>query len=175
MSDTSELILVGRLGRAHGIHGEINLYPSIDEESMFSLAEDRALFLHLEIDGLSVPFLVEDMRGKAESSLLVKFEDVDSREEAERYDGCSVYVPSDLIDEDIEFQPQHFIGYMLVDADDVPVGKVIDIDDNTANLLLIVERKDSDEEVMIPIADELVRYIDVEKQVISLTIPDGLI
>lgn len=175
MSDTSELILVGRLGRAHGIHGEINLYPSIDEESMFSLAEDRALFLHLEIDGLSVPFLVEDMRGKAESSLLVKFEDVDSREEAERYDGCSVYVPSDLIDEDIEFQPQHFIGYMLVDADDVPVGMVIDIDDNTANLLLIVERKDSDEEVMIPIADELVRYIDVEKQVISLTIPDGLI
>lgn len=175
MSDTSELILVGRLGRAHGIHGEINLYPSIDEESMFSLAEDRALFLHLEIDGLSVPFLVEDMRGKAESSLLVKFEDVDSREEAERYDGCSVYVPSDLIDEDIEFQPQHFIGYMLVDADDVPVGKVIDIDDNTANLLLIVERKDSDEEVMIPIADELVRYIDVEKQVISLTTPDGLI
>lgn len=175
MSDTSELILVGRLGRAHGIHGEINLYPSIDEESMFSLAEDRALFLHLEIDGLSVPFLVEDMRGKAESSLLVKFEDVDSREEAERYDGCSVYVPSDLIDEDIEFQPQHFIGYMLVDADDVPVGNVIDIDDNTANLLLIVERKDSDEEVMIPIADELVRYIDVEKQVISLTIPDGLI
>ena len=165
MSDTSELILVGRLGRAHGIHGEINLYPSIDEESMFSLAEDRALFLHLEIDGLSVPFLVEDMRGKAESSLLVKFEDVDSREEAERYDGCSVYVPSDLIGEDIEFQPQHFIGYMLVDADDVPVG----------NLLLIVERKDSDEEVMIPIADELVRYIDVEKQVISLTIPDGLI
>ena len=175
MSDTSELILVGRLGRAHGIHGEINLYPSIDEESMFSLVEDRALFLHLEIDGLPVPFLVEDMRGKAESSLLVKFEDVDSREEAERYDGCSVYVPSDLIDEDIEFQPQHFIGYMLVDADDVPVGKVIDIDDNTANLLLIVERKDSDEEVMIPIADELVRYIDVEKQVISLTIPDGLI
>ena len=160
MSDTSELILVGRLGRAHGIHGEINLYPSIDEESMFSLAEDRALFLHLEIDGLPVPFLVEDMRGKAESSLLVKFEDVDSREEAERYDGCSVYVPSDLIDEDIEFQPQHFIGYMLVDADDVPVGKVIDIDDNTANLLLIVERKDSDEEVMIPIADELVRYGD---------------
>jgi len=175
MSDTSELILVGRLGRAHGIHGEINLYPSIDEESMFSLAEDRALFLHLEIDGLPVPFLVEDMREKAESSLLVKFEDVDSREEAERYDGCSVYVPSDLIGEDIEFQPQHFIGYMLVDADDVPVGKVIDIDDNTANLLLIVERKDSNEEVMIPIADELVRYIDVEKQLISLTIPDGLI
>ena len=100
---------------------------------------------------------------------------MDSREEAERYDGRSVYVPSDLIGEDIEFQPQHFIGYTLVDADDVPVGRVIDIDDNTANLLLIVERKDSDEEVMIPIADELVRYIDVEKQVISLTIPDGLI
>ena len=175
MSDTSELVLVGRLGRAHGIHGEINLYPSIDEESMFSLAEDRALFLHLEIDGLPVPFLVEDMRGKAESSLLVKFEDVDSREEAERYDGYSVYVSSDLIGEDIEFQPQHFIGYTLVDANEVPVGKVIDIDDNTANVLLIVERKDSNEEVMIPIADELVRYIDVEKQLISLTIPDGLI
>ena len=142
---------------------------------MFSLAEDRDFFLHLEIDGLPVPFLVEDMRGKAESSLLVKFEDVDSREEAERYDGCSVYVPSDLIDEDIEFQPQHFIGYTLVDANEVPVGKVIDIDDNTANILLIVERKDSNEEVMIPIADELVRYIDVEKQLISLTIPDGLI
>lgn len=56
MSDTSELILVGRLGRAHGIHGEINLYPSIDEESMFSLAEDKDFFLHLEIDGLLSPF-----------------------------------------------------------------------------------------------------------------------
>ena len=62
-----------------------------------------------------------------------------------------------------------------MDANEVPVGKVIDINDNTANILLIVERKDSNEEVMIPIADELVRYIDVEKQVISLTIPDGLI
>lgn len=175
MTDTPELILVGRLGRAHGIHGEINLYPSIDEESMFSLAEDKDFFLHLEIDGLPVPFLVEDLRGKAESSLLVKFEEVDSREEADRYDGCSVYVPADLIGEDIEFQPQHFIGYTLVDANEVPVGKVIDINDNTANILLIVERKDSNEEVMIPIADELVRYIDVEKQLISLTIPDGLI
>ena len=175
MTDTPELILVGRLGRAHGIHGEINLYPSIDEESMFSLAEDKDFFLHLEIDGLPVPFLVEDIRGKAESSLLVKFEEVDSREEAERYDGCSVYVPADLIGEDIEFQPHHFIGYTLVDANEVPVGKVIDIDDNTANILLIVERKDSNEEVMIPIADELVHYIDVEKQLISLTIPDGMI
>lgn len=175
MTEFSNLILVGKLGRAHGIHGEINLYSSIAEESLFSLSEEGQFFLHLEIDGLPVPFLVEDIRGKTASSLLVKFEQVDSREEAKRYDGCSVYIPADFIGDDMEFQPHHFIGYTLLDADEKPIGKVLDLDDNTANLLLIVEKVDSQEEILIPIADELVRYIDVEKCLISLTIPAGLI
>lgn len=176
MIDSSQLIPIGTLGRVHGIRGEINFYATVNSDSLIEVLEgEQDLFLFLEIDGLPVPFLVESLRPKTEESALIKFAKVDSREEAERYDNLSVYIEPHLIGEDTEFEPLHFIGYTLLDAEEQVVGKVIDIDTNTANLLLIVEKESDQEEIMIPIADELVHYIDMEKRQISLSIAQGLV
>lgn len=63
------------------------------------------------------------------------------------------------------------VGFQIVDVKaNQAVGRIADIDDQTANILFELE-----DGRLIPANDDLITDIDMSKQQITMTIPDGLL
>ena len=109
---------IGRIGKPHGIGGEVTLRFSDD---VFDRVD--AEYLVLMVDGILVPFFIEEYRFRSEEVALVKFEDIDTMDRAAELTGCDVFFPRHLadIDNDVLTWSQ-IVGYDIVD---VASGKVI--------------------------------------------------
>lgn len=171
MKDFGNLFQIGRIGKPHGVRGELRMQYTDD-------VFDRtgADFVFLNIDGLPVPFFIESYRFRSDDLVLMKFEDIDTAERAAELTGCEVYFPRDLSDStgnDISWA--EIIGYKVVDsADSAEVGTIRSVDDSTMNILFtIVDGKG--EEHLIPVGDDLIKNVDKENKTITMFIPDGLL
>ena len=92
-----EVYKIGRLGKAHGVKGEVSL--QFDDDIFDRVDAD---YLVLDIDGILVPFFMEEYRFRSDAVALVKFEDIDTQQRASELTGCDVYFPRALADEDEE-------------------------------------------------------------------------
>ena len=95
MIKQEEVYKIGRLGKAHGIRGEVSF---LFDDDVFDRVD--ADYLILDIDGILVPFFLEEYRFKSDANAIVKFEDIDTQERARELTGCEVYFPRELADSD---------------------------------------------------------------------------
>lgn len=176
MIDKNQFDLIGKLSKPHGISGEINAKLSVDLSPLLEDKEESSVFLMLEFNNLLVPFRLFGYRDKGEELALLKFKDIDTKEQAMELVGVSVYLSKTYLDseeEGVVKDLQFFIGFDLFD-EDKRIGKVIDIDDSTLNTLALIAIP-SGEEVMVPFAEELIKDIDLKSRKMNLTIPSGLL
>ena len=160
-----EVYKIGRLGKAHGVKGEVSF--QFDDDIFDRIDCD---YLILEVDGILVPFFIEEYRFRSDTVALVKFEDVDTQQRAQELTGSDVYFPRSLADDDAPSLTS-LVGFDIVDAQTAaPVGRIAAIDDSTANLLFELE-----DGRLIPAAEELITGIDTSHRQISLNIPQGLL
>lgn len=161
---------IGKITKAHGLKGEVNFMFTND-----TWDRDDCNYLICDIDGILVPFYIEEYRFKSDNVALVKFEDLDSVETVEFLIGCDVYLEKKYAeDEESDEMPlNYFIGFKVVDGDKC-VGTITDIDDSTQNWLFIIEKEDGSE-AMIPAHEDFIVALDKEKRVITVDLPQGLI
>ncbi len=166
-----EVYKIGKLGKPHGVKGEISFAITDD---VFDRVD--ADYLVLDIDGILVPFYMEEYRFKNDENVLVKFEDIDSQEQARNYTGCEVYFPRELSDSDGENMTwAEIIGFTLVDAATGKTVGIIDhVDDSTINLLFEVTSTDG-KELLIPASNDLMEGVDADKKEIRMAVPAGLL
>ncbi len=165
MIKPEEVYRIGRLGKAHGVKGEVSFQF---DDDIFDRTDCD--YLILEVDGILVPFFIEEYRFRSDTVALVKFEDVDTQQRAQELTGCDVYFPRSLADDDAPSLTS-LVGFDIVDAQTAaPVGRIAAIDDSTANLLFELE-----DGRLIPAAEELITGIDTTHRQISLNIPQGLL
>ncbi len=166
-----EVYKIGKLGKPHGVKGEISFAITDD---VFDRVD--ADYLVLDIDGILVPFYIEEYRFKNDENVLVKFEDIDTQEQARNYTGCEVYFPRHLSDSDGENMTwAEIIGFTLVDdATDKAVGVIHHVDDTTLNLLFEVTAPDG-KDLLIPASNELIEGVDAGKKEIRVTLPEGIL
>lgn len=162
---------IGKLGKPHGVKGEITFAISDD---VFDRVD--ADYLILDIDGILVPFFLEEYRFKNDDNVLVKFEDIDTQEQARLYTGCDVYFPRHLSDSDEEnISWAEIIGFQLEDATTGKVVGTIDhVDDSTINLLFEITTPDG-RDVLIPASPELIENVDSAQRVIKMSLPEGIL
>lgn len=162
-----EVYKIGRLGKAHGVKGEVSFQF---DDDIFDRVE--AEYLVLDIDGILVPFFMEEYRFRSDTVCLVKFCDVDTQQRAQELTGCDVYFPRALAETTDETPSlSMLVGYEIVSvADGRAVGKIAAIDDSTANILFELETGH-----LIPANDDLIEVIDTEQQQIRMNIPEGLL
>ena len=167
MIKQEEVYKIGRLGKAHGVKGEVSL---LFDDDIFDRVDCD--YLILEVDGILVPFFIEEYRFRSDTVALMKFEDVDTQQRASELTGCDVYFPRSLAaDDDVPPSLTLLVGFDLVEANGGrPVGRIAAIDDTTANLLFELE-----DGRLIPANDDLITDIDMKGRVISMTIPEGLL
>ena len=158
---------IGRIGRPHGVKGEMVLWY---DDDVFDRVD--ADYLVLSIDGILVPFFIEEYRFRSGDTALMKFCDVDSQEQAAALTGCEVFFPT-VLAADGEVAPTlaMVVGFTLVSAaDGAVVGRIARVDDATANVLFELE-----DGRLVPAALELVDCIDVERREVRVRLPEGLL
>jgi len=167
MIKREDVYKIGRLGKAHGVKGEISF--QFDDDIFDTTDAD---YLIIEIDDILVPFFMEEYRFRNDNLALVKFCRIDTQEKASELTGCDVYFPRQLAEDTGEIPSlSMLIGYQIINAvTQEKVGTIAGIDDQTANILFELE-----EGLLIPASDELIRHIDVQHQEIIMNIPQGLL
>ena len=166
MIKPEEVYRIGRLGKAHGVKGEVSLQF---DDDIFDRADCD--YLVLDVDGILVPFFIEEYRFRSDTVALVKFEDVDTQQRAAELTGCDVYFPRALADEDDAPALALLVGFDLVEANEGRlVGRIAAIDDTTANTLFELE-----DGRLIPASDDLVDDIDLKQRTITMRLPEGLL
>ncbi len=158
---------IGKLGKPHGIKGEISFLFTDD---VFDRAESE--YLILKLDGILVPFFMEEYRFRSDESALVKFESVDSQERASELTGTEIYFPRDIAEESSEeLSYAQIIGFSIEDINSgKTVGMISHVDTSTDNILF--ELKDG---TLIPVADEWIKDINNQTRIISMSLPEGLL
>lgn len=171
MIKRDDVYKIGKLGKPHGVKGEITFAITDD---VFDRVD--ADYLVLDIDGILVPFFLEEYRFKNDDNVLVKFEDIDTQEQARLYTGCDVYFPRHLSDSDEENMSwAEIIGFQLVDVSTGKVVGTIDhVDDSTINLLFEITTPDG-KDVLIPASPQLIEGVDSAQRVIRMSLPDGIL
>ena len=167
MIKQEEVYRIGRLGKTDGVKGEVSL--QFDDDIFDRVDAD---YLVLELDGILVPFFIEEYRFRSDTVALIKFEDVDTQQRANELTGCDVYFPRALAaDDEGEVSLSLLVGFDLVEANGgTTIGRIAAIDDTTANLLFELE-----DGRLIPANDDLIRDIDTKRKTIKMEIPEGLL
>ena len=166
-----EVFKIGQFAKPHGIKGELSLVTNSD---VLEDAEDP--YIVCEMDGILVPFFVEDFRYKTDTVVLVKLEDVNSEEDARMFVGKEVFYPLDAMDEEDlvgDMTWDSFIGYTVTDVQKGYLGEITDVDETTINVLLRVDHRG--EELLIPAVEELITEADHEARSLTVSLPEGLI
>lgn len=175
MITESEIIEIGKLGKPHGINGEINAYlnEDIDIERL-----DRIV---LEIEGIFVPFFIESVRTKRIDTVIMHIDGINDELHASELTHHLIYVLkadniilADEHDDDEGMYAADLTGYTILSKTGTLIGRITDVDLSTENALFLVERPDMTN-IYIPISDEMIDDIDSESRHLIMTLPEGLL
>jgi 16S rRNA processing protein RimM len=172
-------VVVGRIGRAHGIRGEVSVEPRSDEPDR-RFVEGAVLAVEPESAGRPassgrgttgapatrerpLTALTVVSRRWHQGRLLVRFAEAADRTAAEQLRGLvlSVEVDVDERPEDPEeFYDHQLVGLQAVTTGGEPVGEVASVAHTAAQDLLVIVRDDGTE-VLVPFVEALVPVVDV--------------
>lgn len=163
-----DVFKIGRLGKPHGVSGEVSFQF---DDDVFDRTDCD--YLLLSIEGILVPFYIEEYRFHGSETALVKFCDIDTQQRAAELTGCDVYFPRNLADGNDGLQSwARIVGYMILDINngERKVGRIASVDDSTINLLFELE-----DGTLIPASEDLIAGIDPQSQTIRMKLPEGLV
>lgn len=160
---------IGRLGRAHGIRGEVRLFAGGEWEEALVAGQT----LHLNLADMWRAVTVEEVRWAARFGILA-LEEVADRTEAEGLTHAEVYVDAAAVEETSEetFYRQDLVGLAVFvatsskgDAEGRRVGEVDGFFETGANDVMVVHAS-TGREFLVPMVEGAVRLIDLgEEQV----------
>lgn len=174
MIKRDELIEIGRYNKPHGVAGEISATIDVDINTLRDLS-----CLVSDIDGIMVPFFVNSCRPKTQETVLLTIDGIENEKDVSRLVNNAIYAlkrdyQRESLDADADGYPlDYFIGFELRGIDGQRVGEIIDVDEQTENAIFIVDC--DDRELLVPATDELIVEFDLDKNVMVMDLPQGLL
>jgi 16S rRNA processing protein RimM len=147
-------VVVGRVGRAHGIRGEVAVELRTDEPE---LRFATGTVLHAGDRLLTV-----DAARSHQGRLLVRFAEVADRTAAEALRGTELTAfvdPSERPEDPEEFYDHQLVGLMVETVSGDPVGTVAAVEHGTGQDLLVLDTESG--EVLFPFVTALVPEVDL--------------
>lgn len=161
---------IGQLTKPHGIKGEVAFSFTDD---IFDRT-DECDYLLCMMDGILVPFFMEEYRFKSDTVALVKFEGVETAEQARRFTNIEVYYPTKYAEESDELSWSYFVGFTIEDEQLGKLGEVEEVDESTINTLFVVRRPNGDE-LLIPAQEAFITDMDHKLRTITMNLPEGMV
>lgn len=171
MIKKDDVFKIGMFNKPHGVKGELSFTFTDD---IFDRTECE--YLVCLLDGIFVPFFIEEYRFRSDSTALVKLEGVETSEKARMFTNVDVYFPKQYAEEDeSEEVPtwSFFIGFKVKDVKHGDLGEIVAVDDSTMNVLFAIEK--DGEELLLPAHEEFILKLDKKKRLLTVQIPEGLL
>lgn len=166
MINPKEVYKIGYISKIHGIKGEVVMRF---DDDVFD--RNDADFLFLKIDGLHIPFFIEEYRFKNDETAFIKFCDIETEDQATELIGCEVCFPVDERDADNQSPNHQLDGFEVIDfATQKSIGTIKSIDNQTTNVLF-----ELDNGKLIPANSDFIEHVDEQKKEITLHLPNGLL
>lgn len=165
-----EVYKIGLFNKPHGVHGELSFTFTDD---IFDRVESD--YLICKLNGIFVPFFIEEYRFRSDNTALIKLEGVDSTEKAAMFTNIEVYFPAKHAEsgDQGELTWDFFVGFRMEEVHEGYLGEIIEVDNTTVNTLFIVDHQG--EELLVPAHDEFIENIDEQHKVITVNLPKGLL
>ncbi|MHA7056432.1 ribosome maturation factor RimM [Aquimarina sp. M1] len=162
---------LGRIVSKFSFKGEVLIKLDTDEPESYVKMESVFVSYNKNL----VPFFIERSSLHKSDLLRVKFEDVDSEEDADDLMKAEIYLPLSLLPklEGDQFYFHEVIGFKIVDLTFGEVGIIKHINDSTAQALFEIDRNGI--EILIPMNDEFIDKVDRETKTVFVNTPEGLI
>ncbi|MFL6023370.1 MAG: ribosome maturation factor RimM [Marmoricola sp.] len=172
-----EMIVVGRIGKPHGVKGEVSVEPRTDEpERRFAPGEQ--LKTENKRPGAAGPAHLTVAGTRWHSGrLLVRFAEIADRNAAEQARGTLLAIPLDpdeQPEDPEEFYDHQLVGLAVVTTDGRAVGELREIVHGSAQDLLVITAPDGPD-VLVPFVSELVPEVDLAQRRIVVEDLPGLL
>ncbi|WP_377641586.1 ribosome maturation factor RimM [Oryzobacter terrae] len=173
----SESTVVARIGKPHGLLGEVTVQLHTDEP-------ERRLAVGAVLDteaarGTGVPRALRVRSTRVHNGVwLVAFDEIPDRTGAESLRGTRLVVDDDGTDAaaddgDDVFREEELVGLRVVDPSGADLGAVAGLEIGAAQDRLVVTLTDG-REVLVPFVEAIVPEVDVEGGRVVLDAPAGL-
>lgn len=169
-SPPEEYIQLGRVGKAHGLRGEVKI--TCFSEQPENVAEYKRFYLMTPQGEISkgLSLIKSRVQGKG---AIVQFEAINSRQQAETLLGATILIAKSELPEITEnkFYYYQFHGKRVVTLEGCNLGIVKKIFDNGAQDILVVET--GQDEIFIPVIKTILVKETEEELIVDL--PPGLL
>ncbi len=162
---------LGKIAKKFSFKGEVLIYLDTDEPELYEDMES----VFVEFNKNLVPFFIENSNLHKGDFLRVKFEDVDSEEDADEIMGCEIYLPLNMLPKltGNKFYFHEVIGFEIEDLRLGVFGKIVSINDTSAQPLF--EVINGSVEILVPMIDQFLVKIDRENKKVIMNLPEGLV
>ncbi|AOZ96295.1 16S rRNA processing protein RimM [Butyrivibrio hungatei DSM 14810] len=164
---------VGVIASTHGLHGEVNVFPTTEDPNRFKKLKKVTLHTkrgeEIELDVQSAKFF--------KKFVIVKFKQFNDINEVEKLKGCELTIERK---DAIKLQPGEYycadlIGLTIVDEEGTVLGTLVDVIQTGANDVYEMKREDGEENVYIPAIKDCILDIDIENKQIKIHVIPGLL
>jgi 16S rRNA processing protein RimM len=166
-----ELFRLGKILKPFGSKGEVVAYLDVDD-----LQQYRSLdMVFVGINKNIIPFFIDAIQLKTKNQAILKFQDIDSHADTEIIIGSELFLPAGFLPKlkGNKFYFHEVIGFEVIDKEKGNIGhisRVLELPYQS-----VIEIHFNGKEILIPIADELIKKVDRKNKVILVEAPDGLI
>jgi 16S rRNA processing protein RimM len=171
----SELLNIGKIVAAHGLKGEVRVYPTSDFPERFEKKGTRWLLRPNQ----SEPETITLIRGSympGKNLYIIKIEGINHRDQAEELQGCELFVKASdrpTLAEG-EYHVLDLVGLQVFDQKTgESLGFVVDLL-AAGNDLLQIELT-TGKKVLIPFVEAIVPVVDLSQKRIEINPPVGLL
>ncbi len=160
---------LGEVIKTHGLSGEVSISLEVDFPNEYQNLES----VFLEQSGKLVPFFIDALQVN-NNKALVKFEDIDSLDQAKELVKAKLYLPLSLLPdlEDGQYYFHDLAGCEVFEEKQL-IGVAKEVIDLNGNQLLSVDV--NGKEVLIPLKEEILLSVDIKARKIIVKLPEGLL
>lgn len=162
---------LGKIVKKYSFKGEVLAKLDTDEPELYDHLES----VFVELRNNLVPFFIESSQLHKSDLLRLKFEEVDTEQDADSIMKCDLYLPLEFLPklEGNKFYFHEVIGFSIEDTRFGPIGTIKAINDSTAQALFEIDRDGI--EILIPMNDEFIKEVNRDTKTIVVETPEGLI
>lgn len=166
----ADCFYLGKITKPFGYKGDLIFYLDVDDVSLYKDLDS----VFIEIKQRLVPFFIESIQIRRQDAI-VKLEDV-SAEEAIALINNDLYLPIEVLPklEGNKFYYHEVIGFEVEDVNHGSLGKLIKINDNSAQAVCYIENENG-KEILVPLIDEFLIEVDRKNKKFIVKAPEGLI
>ena len=169
--DKDDFFYLGKILKTNGRNGHLLVFLDVDDPVRYEKLE--TVFIGIEND--RIPFAIEEIELKHKNTALIRFEDIQSNDDAQIYVGHELYLPVSMLPplKGKKFYFHEIIGFTVIDKNHGNIGIISSIIDMPQQSLMQIRY--GSKEILIPLADKLLLKVDRLKKELYIKAPEGLI